>query len=157
MTRKSSCVQVADYRRSSVYRGCVCQGSYSVCRKAANCQPNFRKAVHPDPTKSCGPYKPLSRAELSSAPLRKRDEGAALPRGLQEEDHLKRELLHHSQTGMQLETQSAPAQTKHLAICLPHHLIRSSDPLMHQGVLTERRWIKRRQAACADVSAYGGL
>ncbi|CAL5223730.1 g6289 [Coccomyxa viridis] len=58
--------------------------------KAANCQPNFRKAVHPDPTKSCGPYKPLSRAELSSAPLRKRDEGAALPRGLQEEDHLKR-------------------------------------------------------------------
>ena len=26
--------------------------------KSNNCQPNFRTSVKPDPTKSCGPYKP---------------------------------------------------------------------------------------------------
>ena len=72
-----------------------------ICRKAAKCQPNFRKAVHPDPTKSCGPYKPLSRTELSGA-LRKRDEGAGVAEGSQEEDLVKRELLQHSDTGLPL-------------------------------------------------------
>ena len=73
--------------------------------------------MRPDPTKSCGPYKPLSRAELSSAPLRKREEGAGLLRGLQEEDHLKRELLHHSQTGMLPQTSLALAWIKQPALC----------------------------------------
>lgn len=31
--------------------------------KQANCQPNHRQNVQPDPTKSCGPYTPLSPAE----------------------------------------------------------------------------------------------
>ena len=72
-----------------------------ICRKAAKCQPNFRKAVRPDPTKSCGPYRPLLRAELSSAALHRREEGASHARGAsQEEDFFKRELLHHSKTGL---------------------------------------------------------
>ena len=28
------------------------------CRRRANCQPNFRRNVVPDPTTSCGPYQP---------------------------------------------------------------------------------------------------
>jgi len=31
---------------------------------AANCQPNFRKNVSPDPSKSCGPYTPLKQRQL---------------------------------------------------------------------------------------------
>lgn len=29
--------------------------------KNGNCQPNFRRNVQPDPTTSCGPYKPKSQ------------------------------------------------------------------------------------------------
>jgi hypothetical protein len=29
------------------------------CRQAANCQPNFRRGVTPNPSQSCGPYKPI--------------------------------------------------------------------------------------------------
>ncbi len=51
------------------FEGCYerLEGSLLVmCRKGKNCQPNFRKNVHPDPSKSCGPYKPLTQDVLAA-------------------------------------------------------------------------------------------
>ena len=39
-----------------------------VLRKANNCQPNFRKSVAPDPTQSCGPYKPVMAEAVAAQP-----------------------------------------------------------------------------------------
>ena len=81
-------------------------------RKAANCQPNFRKAVKPDPSKSCGPYKPLSKAELFKGSAEMAGDGAGLQGRQSEEDKLGRELLHQNPTGVhqhpELMTSSAP-------------------------------------------------
>ena len=39
------------------------------CRKAARCQPNFRRgALSPDPQQQCGPYKPLPRQQEQEQP-----------------------------------------------------------------------------------------
>eukprot|EP00794_Sanderia_malayensis_P005437 gene5437-6116_t len=37
--------------------------------KSAKCQPNFWKNVHPDPTTTCGPYKPIKKSsEVGNEP-----------------------------------------------------------------------------------------
>ena len=80
-------------------------------RKAANCQPNFRKAVKPDPSKSCGPYKPLSKAEISKGSAELAGEGAGLQGGNYEEDNLGRELLHQNPTGVHRRPESMASFT----------------------------------------------
>ena len=80
-------------------------------RKAANCQPNFRKAVKPDPLKSCGPYKPLSKAELFEGSAEMAGEGAGLQGGQSEEDKLGRELLHRIPTGVHQRPESMTSFT----------------------------------------------
>lgn len=35
----------------------------------SNCQPNFRQNVSPDPTTSCGPYKPISKDSAHVRPF----------------------------------------------------------------------------------------
>ena len=117
------CIDVQPYLAMLVVLPCLHFCQQCLCRKAANCQPNFRKAVKPDPTNNCGPYKPLSNEELSDASRGKREGDSGLLEQSPGEEYAGRELLQQSQIGTRhwpkacLTASSYPA-LKHPALYL---------------------------------------
>jgi hypothetical protein len=76
------------------------------CRKGKDCQPNFRKNVHPDPTKSCGPYRPITQ-DVRRAALASDEASRVLEKLLTKVSGEARELTEVFKAGMQRSQQSS--------------------------------------------------
>ncbi len=95
-----------------------------VCRVEGRCQPNFRQGVAPDPTQSCGPYRPLP-VNKSSAP--RRDADKASWEGSRQ--HGQRAVQQVVQRHHRQPEQQWPSEAAHDTIAMVRLMVRLRAPL----------------------------